>query len=102
MLSIACIVLPLAPNFTVACLFALPLGVGGTGFMTSMTGLMQQRTPPEMRSRMMALQSVAFMGSTPIGGPITGWIGDHVSVQTSMIYGGILTLLVMPLLRGIE
>ncbi len=101
-LSIACIVLPLAPNFTVACLFALPLGVGGTGFMTSMTGLMQQRTPPEMRSRMMALQSVAFMGSTPIGGPITGWIGDHVSVQTSMIYGGILTLLVMPLLRGIE
>ncbi len=101
-LSIACIVLPLAPNFTVACLLALPLGVGGTGFMTAMTGLMQQRTPPEMRSRMMALQSVAFMGSTPIGGPVTGWIGDHLMVQTSMIYGGVLTLLVLPLLRGLE
>lgn len=102
LLSIACIVLPLAPNFYIACLLALPLGIGGTGFMTSMTGLMQQRTPPEMRSRMMALQSVAFMGSTPIGGPVTGWIGDHLMVQTSMIYGGVLTLLVMPLLRGIE
>lgn len=101
-LACACLLLPLAPNFQIACLFALPLGIGGTGFMTAMTGLMQQRTPPEMRSRMMALQSVAFLGSTPIGGPVTGWIGDNVSVQMSMVYGGVLTLLVMPLLRGIE
>ncbi len=102
LLSLACLLLPFAPNFTVACLFALPLGIGGTGFMTAMTGLMQQRTPPEMRSRMMALQSVAFMGSTPIGGPITGWIGDNIGVKMSLIYGGVLTLAVMPLLRGLE
>ncbi len=101
-LACACLLLPFAPNFPVACLFALPLGIGGTGFMTAMTGLMQQRTPPEMRSRMMALQSVAFLGSTPIGGPVTGWIGDHVSVQMSLVYGGVLTLMVMPLLRGLE
>lgn len=101
-LSLACLALPYAPNFYIACLFALPLGIGGTGFMTSMTGLMQQRTPAEMRSRMMALQSVAFMGSTPIGGPVTGWIGDHLSIEWSMVYGGVLTLLVLPILRGIE
>lgn len=102
LLSGACIALPFAPNFITACILALPLGVGGTGFMTSMTGLMQQRTTSEMRSRMMALQSVAFLGSTPIGGPVTGWIGDNIGVRMSMIYGGVLTLLVMPLLRGIE
>ena len=102
LLAVSCIALPFAPNFLFACVLALPLGVGGTGFMTAMTGLMQQRTTSEMRSRMMALQSVAFLGSTPIGGPVTGWIGDHVGVQMSMIYGGVLTLLVMPLLRGIE
>jgi MFS family permease len=101
-LSVACLILPFAPNFTVACLFALPLGIGGTGFMTAMTGVMQQRTPPEMRSRMMALQSVAFLGSTPIGGPITGWIGDNIGVHMSMMYGGVLTLLVVPLLRGLD
>ena len=101
-LSLACIVVPFSPNFLGACVMAIPLGIGGTGFMTSMTGIMQQRTPPEMRSRMMALQSVAFMGSTPIGGPVTGWIGDHVSVRMSLIYGGVLTLLSLPLLRGIE
>lgn len=101
-LSTACIVIPFAPNFAVACVLAIPLGIGGTGFMTSMTGLMQQRTAPEMRSRMMALQSVAFMGSTPIGGPVTGWIGDHISVRMSLVYGGLLTLAVLPILRGLE
>jgi hypothetical protein len=50
----------------------------------------------------MALQSVAFLGSTPIGGPITGWIVDHINVHMSLIYGGVLTLAVMPLLRGLE
>ena len=101
-LSAACIMLPFAPNFAVACVFAIPLGVGGTGFMTSMTGLMQQRTAPEMRSRMMALQSVAFLGSTPIGGPVTGWIGDHIGVRMSLVYGGVLTLLFLPMLRNLE
>jgi len=101
-LSCACIILPFAPNFALACVFAIPLGIGGTGFMTSMTGLMQQRTAPEMRSRMMALQSVAFLGSTPIGGPVTGWIGDHVGVRMSLVYGGVLTLLFLPMLRNLE
>jgi len=101
-LGLACIVLPYAPNFPLACVLAVPLGVGGTGFMTSMTGLMQQRTAPEMRSRMMALQSVAFLGSTPIGGPVTGWIGDQIGVRMSLVYGGVLTLLCLPMLRGLE
>ncbi|MFM9083082.1 MAG: MFS transporter [Actinomycetota bacterium] len=101
-LSAACIALPYAPNFALACVLAVPLGVGGTGFMTAMTGLMQQRTAPEMRSRMMALQSVAFLGSTPIGGPVTGWIGDHIGVRMSLVYGGVLTLLVVPMLRNLE
>jgi MFS family permease len=77
----------------------LPLGFGGTGFVASMTGITQMKTSTEMRSRMLALQSVAFLGSTPIGGPITGWIGDHVGIEWSMAYGGIITLMVLPLLR---
>lgn len=95
----SCIALGFAPSFAAACVVALPLGFGGTGLVASMTGISQQKTAPEMRSRMLALQSVAFLGSTPIGGPITGWIGDHVSIQWSLAYGGILSLLVLPLLR---
>jgi hypothetical protein len=36
------------------------------------------------------LSAVAFLGSTPIGGPITGWVADAVSVQWSLGYGGII------------
>ena len=46
-----------------------------------------------MRSRLMALQAVAFLGSTPIGGPITGVIADTVSPEWSLAYGGIIAIL---------
>jgi MFS family permease len=96
--GVSCIAIAWAPNFLVACLLCFPLGLGGTGLVASMNGLSQQNTPPEMRSRMLALVAVAFLGSTPIGGPITGWIGDNIGIEWSIAYGGILTLLFVPML----
>jgi MFS family permease len=95
----SCTALAVAPTFPVALAVCLPLGFGGTAMVASMTGVSQMKTPPTMRGRMLALQSVAFLGSTPIGGPITGWIGDHVSLEWSLAYGGLITLAVLPLLR---
>jgi hypothetical protein len=43
-----------------------------------------------MRGRLLALTAVAFLGSTPIGGPITGLIADYVSLEWSMAYGGVM------------
>lgn len=96
--GVSCIAIAWAPNFLVACLLCLPLGLGGTGLVASMNGLSQQNTAPEMRSRMLALVAVAFLGSTPIGGPITGWIGDNIGIEWSIAYGGIVTLLFVPML----
>jgi MFS family permease len=45
-----------------------------------------------MRGRVLALQATAFLGSTPIGGPITGWIGDHAGAGWSIAYGGLIAL----------
>lgn len=97
--GVSCIGMGFAPTFFIACLMALPLGLGGTGLVAAMTGLSQQKAPAEMRGRMMALQSVAFLGSTPIGGPITGWIGDHISIEWSLAYGGFAALMILPLLK---
>ena len=41
-----------------------------------------------MRGRLLALTAVAFLGSTPIGGPITGLVADLVSPEGSLAYGG--------------
>ena len=39
-------------------------------------------------TRVMALFSMALLGSTPIGGPIVGWIGEHASPRLSLLIGG--------------
>ena len=82
-----------APNSGMAFAWSIPLGVGGAGFITAANAISQQESPSDMRSRLMALQAVAFLGSTPIGRPITGWIADTVSAPWSLAYGGVISLL---------
>ena len=82
-----------APNLAMAFAWSIPLGVGGAGFITAANAISQQESPSDMRSRLMALQAVAFLGSTPIGSPITGWIADTVSAPWSLAYGGVISLL---------
>jgi len=77
-----------------AFVLAVPMGIGGAGFLAVTNGVMQPRTPPAMRGRLLALQATAFLGSTVIGGPITGWIGDHIGAGWSISYGGLITLAV--------
>jgi MFS family permease len=59
---------------------------------------------PEMRGRVMSLWALAWFGSTPIGGPIVGWIGQDAGARWSLIVGGLATLLcgvaVLALLRS--
>ena len=50
-----------------------------------LTAISQQKTSPEMRSRLLALQSVAFLGSTPIGGPSGGVTSRSTSRAPSSI-----------------
>ena len=45
-----------------------------------------------MRGRLLALTAVAFLGSTPIGGPITGVIGDHIGAEWSLAYGSVIAV----------
>jgi MFS family permease len=72
------VALGLAPVLPVA-LVLLPL-VGGVGIAFAITGnsTLQLTSSDEMRGRVMALYSVVFLGSTPIGGPIAGLVGQHV------------------------
>jgi MFS family permease len=92
-LAVSNIGLAWAPNIGIAFFWAVPLGLGGAAMMAGITSLTQLESPPEMRGRMLALTAVAFLGSTPIGGPVTGFIADAISVQWSLAYGGVLAFL---------
>ena len=45
-----------------------------------------------MRGRLLAFTAVAFLGSTPIGGPITGLVGDRVGAEWALAYGSLIAL----------
>ena len=92
MLGVANVGMAIAPNVWVAYVWAIPLGAGGAAMIAGANTIITQEAPPDMRGRMLALTAVAFLGSTPIGGPITGWVADYVSVSWSLAYGGIITL----------
>jgi MFS family permease len=92
LLGIAALGVAFSGNVWLALVLAVPLGLGGAGFITSFNAITQQECPPDMRGRILALTAVAFLGSYPIGGPITGVIGDYVGLEWSLGYGAIVTL----------
>ena len=60
--------------------------------MASFNGVVQQQSPDDMRGRLLALSAVAFLGSTPIGGPVTGVIADRIGAEWSLAYGSFITM----------
>jgi len=81
-----------APSIWIAYIISIPLGAGGAAFIAALNAISQQESPPDMRGRLLALGAVAFLGTTPIGAPITGWIADHVSAEWSLAYGSIIAI----------
>lgn len=66
----------------------LPLvGVTSVAMIASSNATLQLHSDPKMRGRVMALFSMALMGSTPVGGPIVGWLGDHTSPRIALLLG---------------
>jgi MFS family permease len=74
----------------IAAVFAF--GMATAAFANSSTIIVQQRIDPSMRSRGLALTSVLFIGSTPIGAPITGVIGDALGARWANLYGALISI----------
>jgi MFS family permease len=81
-----------APNLVGAFPAAVLVGFTGVAFMTTSTAIMQLRASPSMRGRVLALQAMVFLGSTPIGGPVLGWLCDLTSPRIGLLVGGVATL----------
>jgi len=82
----------LAPNRAVVLAAMVPLGASSIAFLALGNATLQLASAPEMRGRVMALWAVAFLGSTPLGAPLIGWIGSH-SPRWGLGVGGLATLL---------
>jgi MFS family permease len=84
----------LAPSLPVE-LFALALAGGASiSFMATGNSTLQLNAAPSMRGRVMSLWFVAFQGSTPIGGPIVGWVMAEAGARAGLGLGGVSCLAV--------
>ncbi|MGH2734484.1 MAG: MFS transporter [Actinomycetota bacterium] len=72
----------LSTNIIVALLALIPMGAAGIAFIATANSTLQLNSSEVMRGRVMALYSVVFLGSTPIGSPIAGWIAENWGVRT--------------------
>jgi MFS family permease len=81
-----------APNLTLE-LIALTL-VGGCSvtFIAIGNTTIQLITRPEMRGRVMSLWAVAFLGTTPLGGPVAGFVADRAGGRAGLLLGGVACL----------
>ncbi len=83
----------LSPTFAFAVASIFATGFFSINLLSSGQTMVQLKSNPEMRGRIMALWSMALLGSTPIGGPIIGFIGEHAGARWSLAVGGIATIL---------
>ena len=83
-----------APTLGVELLVLVPVGAAGIAFTAMANGVLQTECAPEMRGRVAALFTVAFLGSTPIGGPIIGWVSQQLGPRAGLWVGGVATLAV--------
>lgn len=81
------------PSLASATIAMVVTGVFSIGFTSVGNTMMQLGSAPKRRGRVMAFWSMAFMGSTAIGGPIVGWIGEHVGPRYGLGLGGFAALL---------
>ena len=63
---------------------ALFVGLTSVAFITASTAIVQVRADPAMRGRVLALQGMVLIGSTPIGGPLLGWICDAYGARAGI------------------
>lgn len=77
------------PNLGLALAGIFLVGYFSTNFIPMGNAILQLNSKPEMRGRVLALWSMAFLGSTPIGGPIVGWVGKFAGARWSLAIGGI-------------
>ncbi len=65
------------------------VGWASVSFIAIGNSTIQLASEPSMRGRAIALWQVAFQGTTPIGGPLIGWIIDLGGPRTGLAVGGV-------------
>jgi MFS family permease len=83
----------LMPQFYVFAAVLIPTGVFALTFNATANSGMQHGVEPSMRGRVMGIYMLVFVGGTPVGAPMIGWVGAQWGPRWTLIIGGIVSAL---------
>jgi MFS family permease len=83
----------LLPSYLAFALWTPVIGITALTMITAANTTIQLSVAPELRGRVMALYMMIFMGGTPLGAPIVGWVGETFGARWTLIGGGGMTIL---------
>ena len=87
--SIACGLMPTYWSFAV---LLVPTGAAGLVFSVATNSFVQLGVDPQLRGRVMALYFTCFMGGTPVGAPLIGWVAERWGAPWGFVLGGVVAV----------
>lgn len=91
--AIVLVLAALAPSLPLALAAMVLVGWASVSFMATGNSTLQLEADPTMRGRVMSLWFVAFQGSTPLGGPLVGWLMGVAGARAGLVVGAVGCLL---------
>ncbi|MGY1606613.1 MULTISPECIES: MFS transporter [unclassified Geodermatophilus] len=90
LLTVACGLVPGSWPFAV---LLVPTGAAALVFSVANNSFVQLGADPQMRGRVMALYFTCFLGGTPLGAPLIGWVSEHLGARWGLVLGGAVVVL---------
>ena len=87
--TVAAALAALAPTYWLFAAALVPVGLTALTALTTANAMVQTRVAPEMRGRVMALYMAIFMGGTPAGAPLIGWIAEQFGPRWTIGIGAV-------------
>ena len=81
-----------APTLIAEAVVLAPLGLASMTFLATANSTLQLASSPEMRGRVMALYGLVFLGSTPLGGLLGGWMAGQFGPRSILLLSGVSSL----------
>ena len=81
------------PSLLLSAMALVLVGICSINFSSLGNSILQLESSPQMRGRVMSFWSVAFLGSTTIGGPIVGWFAEAAGARWGLALGGLAAII---------
>ncbi|TLS41829.1 MFS transporter [Streptomyces montanus] len=83
----------LSPSYWLFAFLLVPIGMAALTVNTTANASVQLATDPAMRGRVMSLFMMVFVGGTPLGAPLVGWVTDSFGARMGFAFGGLVSAL---------